>query len=435
MRPATFSVTPDAARRARLTTRPRIALAMAGGGPLGAIYEIGALTALAESLSGVDFNDLDMYVGVSAGGILGAGLANGIAPREMCRMFVESDDARGKRTDGEFFDPALLMQPALGEYWRRMRSLPTLVVGAVWHFARRGWRGDPIRGLFSSFERLTRALPTGLFSNEGLQTFLVHAFQKPGRSNDFRALKARLYLVATDLDSGQSVNFGAPGYDDVPISVAAAASSALPGLFPPVEINGRHYLDGALKRTLHASVALQAGARLVLCLNPLVPYNDGMVRRVGGRPRRLVDGGLPVVLAQTFRAAIHSRMNIGMRQYEDDYPGADVMLFEPSSADADMFFTSLFSYGGRRRICEHAYQKTRADLWERRHVLAPVLARHGIELNHRMLRDHTRTLVEGVLPRAPQPPLPVTAITKRLADCLNDLDRYLRYAEAARTPA
>ncbi len=146
---------------------------MAGGGPLGAIYEIGALTALAESFSGVDLNDLDMYIGVSAGGILGAGLANGITPREMCRMFIESDDARDEGSDGEFFDPAVLMQPAFGEYWRRVRSLPPLVVQAAWHYARRGWHGDPVRGLFRSFERLTRALPTGLFSNDGLQSFLA----------------------------------------------------------------------------------------------------------------------------------------------------------------------------------------------------------------------------------------------------------------------
>ena len=67
-----------AARRPGLRSRrppahPRIALALAGGGPLGAIYEIGALCALSESLQGLDFNDLDHYVGVSAGGFIAAG--------------------------------------------------------------------------------------------------------------------------------------------------------------------------------------------------------------------------------------------------------------------------------------------------------------------------------------------------------------------------
>jgi NTE family protein len=63
---------------------PRIALALAGGGPLGAIYEIGALCALQESLNGIDFTKLQHYVGVSAGGFIAAGLANGITPHELC---------------------------------------------------------------------------------------------------------------------------------------------------------------------------------------------------------------------------------------------------------------------------------------------------------------------------------------------------------------
>jgi NTE family protein len=67
-------------RRARSSGAPRIALALAGGGPLGAIYEIGALCALEESLEGVDFTRLVHYVGVSAGGFIAAGLANALRP-------------------------------------------------------------------------------------------------------------------------------------------------------------------------------------------------------------------------------------------------------------------------------------------------------------------------------------------------------------------
>ena len=64
-----------------MSSRSRIGLALAGGGPLGAIYEIGALCALEESLEGLDFTDLDCYVGVSAGGFIAAGLVNGFRPR------------------------------------------------------------------------------------------------------------------------------------------------------------------------------------------------------------------------------------------------------------------------------------------------------------------------------------------------------------------
>lgn len=59
-------------------------MALAGGGPEGAIYEIGALRALDEVLVGVDLNDLDIYVGVSAGAFIGACLANQLSTEQMC---------------------------------------------------------------------------------------------------------------------------------------------------------------------------------------------------------------------------------------------------------------------------------------------------------------------------------------------------------------
>ena len=139
-----------------------------------------------------------------------------------------------------------------------------------------------------------------------------------------------------------------------------------------------------------------------------------------------------MVLAQTVRAVIHSRMEIGMRQYADDFPNADVLLFEPHKRDAAMFFTNMFSYSGRRKLCEHAYQTTRAELLERRHELAPVLARHGITLNLGVLRDTSLTLVKSEAKAAPKPaPLPGTALAARLAGSLDELDRFVRYTRAA----
>lgn len=411
--------------------RSRVALAMAGGGPLGAIYEVGALTALAESLQGIDLNDLDIYVGVSAGGIIGAGLANRITPREMSRMFIEPEPGRRKsEASVERFDPTLLMRPAFAEYVASVRKLPPLLIQALWRYAFAG-RGLGVSGFVGAAGHLAKALPTGFFSSRALQEFLARIFGAPGRTDDFRALRSRLFLVATDLDSGVAVEFGAPEHDAVPISLAAVASSALPGLFPPVTIAGRQYVDGALNRTLHASVALKQGADLVLCLNPLVPYDDRAVADAGGVPRRLIDGGLPNVLMQTMRSVIRSRMEIGMRQYGDDYPDADVILFEPDRADGAMFFANMFSYANRNRLGEHAYQRTRAQLWTRRHQLTPLLARHGISLNLALLRDRSRTLIGQDTRPARRPLLPVTEVTARLTEELDDLGRYLQQARRA----
>src|SRR3546814_19181349 len=101
---------------------------------------------------------------------------------------------------------------------------------------------------------------------------------------------------------------GGEGWDDVPIPRAVQASAALPGLYPPVEVRGRHLVDGALRRTMHASVLLDRGIDLLIGINPLVPFNAGLGDARGGAPvhdandgQRLVKGGLPAVLSQTLR--------------------------------------------------------------------------------------------------------------------------------------
>jgi len=395
--------------------RARIGLALAGGGPLGAIYEIGALCALQEALDGVDFNDLSGYVGVSAGGFVAAGLANGMTPKQLCSAFIENDSA-----SEDLIRPGLFIRPAWGEYARRTAALPGLFVQASLRFLFKR------RALLSAFEILGRALPTGLFSNTPLEAQVRRVLSAPGRSNDFRQLKRKLVLVATDLDSGEAAPFGQPGWDHVPISVAAAASAALPGLFPPVAIDGRWYVDGALKKTLHATVLLDMGLDLLFCLNPLVPFDATHARhRVlgSGDPRipQLVVGGLPVVLSQTFRSLIHSRLELGMKGYEGSHPHTDIELFEPDHRDPEMFLANTFGYAQRRALAEHAYQRTRADLRSRRSTLAPKLARHGIGLNDAVLDDTRRTLVGR---KRHQRTRSARAL-QRLDEVLNDLNAAL----------
>lgn len=375
----------------RPTQAPRIALALAGGGPLGAIYEIGALCALQESLHGLNLNQLNHYVGVSAGGFIAAGLANGLTPRELCASFIENDNQ-----PSETFDPAWLMVPAYGEFGRRGLMLPGLLLSALWKLTVGG------KSLLQTVEGLGPALPTGIFSSDQTHHQLARLFSRDGRTNDFRQLKTKLTLVATNLDSGEAAPFGQPGWDHVPISQAVQASAALPGLFPPVEIDQNYYVDGALKKTMHASVALDDGVDLMLCLNPLVPFDATApqfekVMQRGLPPERraiprIVDGGLPAVLSQTFRSMIHSRMALGLKHYERAYPDTDIILIEPDHRDPELYLANTFSYSQRRHLAEHAYQQTRQMLRSRKTGLSAKLHRHGITLNHQALDDPKRHL-------------------------------------------
>jgi len=399
-----------------------VGLALAGGGPLGGIYEVGALIALSDSLAGIDFNDIDVYVGVSSGSFVAAALANGISPTQMYRLFID-DGADAS------LSPALFLRPALGEFARRGLSLPRHLLGAALARIRNAERQNAMESIAAFSAAVSRAIPTGLFDQRALDRFLNRLFSTPGRSNDFRKLEHKLFVIATNLDTGASTTFGGPGFDHVSITKAVQASAALPGLFPPVVIDDAHYVDGALNKTLHASVALDAGVHLLLCVNALVPFDASPTP---GRDAldKLAHGGLPMVLAQAFRAIIHSRMAVGMDRYRAQYPDADILLFEPDREDADMFFASIFSYGRRKALCEAAYRKTRNSLFARRDALAPLLARHGIRLKAEVLGESDRSIRAALIDTRPlmarKPGVRQTA--RDLSHTLDQLETWLAAA-------
>jgi predicted acylesterase/phospholipase RssA len=372
-------LTPQLAERPR-RKGTRIAIALAGGGPLGAFFELGALQALSESIEGLDLNDLCGYVGVSSGSMLAAGLANGLTPLDMGRLIITNESAE------VMAHPGIFLHPAYREFAFRAAKLPGLALRMLRYYA----RAPLSRNFAEVLDPLTAALPNGIFDSEPLQEFMRSVFGVRGRTNDFRELKRRLYIIATDLNTGEAARFGEPGMDHVPISRAIQASTALPGLYPPVQVDGNVYADGALLRTMHASLVLADGADLVFCINPLVAYDASR----GGRHKpdgELTDRGLAVVLGQTFRSLIQSRMMVGMAGYGSRFPESDILLFEPDRDDEQMFFANVFRYADRRRLVDHAYQRVRRDLRRHGATLGPLLERHGLRLRRSALLDARRT--------------------------------------------
>jgi NTE family protein len=399
-----------------------IGLALAGGGPQGALYEIGALRALDEAIDRIDFNSLDIYTGVSAGAYICSCLANGISPTRLCHamghldpgehLFRKQDPGEHVFTENIFFTPAFL------EYLRRGRMAPHLIGALAWKWL---WSRSDSSRVMEAVSRLSEALPMGLFDSEPIHRYFKGIFSTGGRTDDFRRLRRRLIVVATDLDSGQARLFGEPGSDHVPISKAIQASSAFPGLYPPVLIDGRYYVDGILLKTMHASVPLQADAGLVICVNPLVPINMDASSEIDDPTLsgQLVDFGLPMVLSQTLRTFIHSRLSVGMAAYAPRFPDQDIVLFEPAPDEHRVFFTDTLSLASRRSMCEHAYEATRHDVLSRFDELAPVFARHGLRLRRDVLEDRGRDLWTGV-------GLPTTR-SKHVSE---NLDRVLARLEA-----
>jgi len=396
------------APRPRRYATPRLGLALAGGGPLGAFYELGVLHALGEACEGLDLTNLDTYVGVSSGAMIAAGLVNGFDTADMGVVFIENAALEYP------VSPGLFLQPAFREYFERVRGAPGLITAVL-----RQYLNAPRDGAWAAaLEPLGRLLPTGILDNRPFTDFLARLLSQHGRTNDFRKLPHPLYVIATDLDGGTEARFGAPPLDHVPISLAIRASTALPGLYPPVDIEGHTYVDGALLRTMHASVALEKGASLVICVNPLVAF-DGYAS--GHRSTDLARFGLPHVLNQTFRALISSRMQVGVAAYRGRFPRSDMLLFQPDRSDEEMFFVNVFKYSDRRRLVEHSYQRTRRDLARHARQLAPLLARHGLRLRPAVLADGTRTFRGAVHERQRRFGL----MTGRLAASLDELEALL----------
>ena len=391
------------------SSRGQFAIALAGGGPLGAFYELGALHAIQEAITGRDLTDFDMYVGVSSGSLLAASLANGFDTTRMGAVLIEGESALVP------FSPRVLLQPAVGPYVRRVARLPKAMLNGT-----KQWLEEPARGVWpAALGVLSTLIPLAALDNGPLEDYLRALFATAHHTDDFRRLRAQLRIVATDLDTGRAAVFGDARHAAIAISRAVIASAALPGLYAPVEIGGRHYVDGALVRTMYASLALEAGCDFIICINPLVPFDASR-----SKPRRrLAEEGLDMLLGQTFRTLIHSRMQVGMATFRKRFPHADTVLFEPDGTDATMFFTNVFRYGGRHTLAEHAYQCTRRDLRAQIGPFAALLHRHGLDLDRRCLHDRQRTFSTAFHERAAR----ARATTRHLTEALSGLERVLAH--------
>lgn len=389
----------------------RRGLALAAGGPLGGVYELGALRALEEAVEGFDPNGFRVYVGVSAGAFLAAHLANGFTVTQMLRGLLFGDE------EDNPFDPSILFLPAYREWAKRGARIPGLLTDALLQAS----LSPRSQSLFKSLTKLGRALPLGVFDNAPLEAHLQRTFSRAGRSNDFRRLPHKLFVVSTDLEAASPIVFGAPGLDHVPISKAVQASTALPGLYLPVSCEGHVCVDGVLLKTMHASVGIEHGADLMFCITPIIPVDvsSADARRILG-PEAITRGGLPAVLSQTLRTIIHSRMMVGMARYGSTFPDAELVLFHPEKKDYRLFYSNVFSFRSRRQVCEIGYKSTRKCLSRRRDVLAPQLEARGLRLRQEVLDDPHLTVWDGI-----------GGLQTRSTSVARRLDRTLQELEAA----
>jgi predicted acylesterase/phospholipase RssA len=214
-------------------------------------------------------------------------------------------------------------------------------------------------------------------------------FEAPGRTNDFGALTRQLLIVATELDSGERAVFGPGINDDVPISRAVAASSAVPVLYRPVKIADRDYVDGGLYGAASLDLAIEAGAKLVICINPMVPFNASQACPDRSYFR---EHGLHAIVNQAVRTQLHSSLRYHIKNLKMKYPDVDIILIQPEWNDQRMFVHHPMYYGSRKHMADHGFRTVTLGLLSNLEYYRRILRRHGIRLQTALISEELKAI-------------------------------------------
>jgi predicted acylesterase/phospholipase RssA len=367
--------------RRRRPRRDKTALVLGGGGFTGGVYEIGALRALDLLAVNSSVNNFDVYVGTSAGSFIAALCANGVTPDEMMRVVTRQGKPPFKDIDiGD------LLHLNLREFARKAALMPLRAVSTA-----RSVISQPGGvSLMDVVMGLADGLPSGLYTGAGIERYLHEVLSEPGRTDDFGELASELYLTATDLDTCERVVLGVDGANDVPISLAVRASGALPMVYAPVRVHDRDLIDGGIVSTTNLDIAVQAGAKLIVVINPIVPFVNDFSSTVstlsGRRPQRVADMGFAQIGYQVFKLVAHQRLHELAKGWEERYPGVDIVLIEPEPNDELMFQTSMMSFTSRVEIARHGFESVTKQLAGQYERFEGIAARHGLEISAKRVR-------------------------------------------------
>lgn len=272
------------------------ALVLGGGGPVGIAWESGLVAGLAQG--GVDLGQADFTMGTSAGSFVGARLALGADAKTFADAIVadripgDESRPRGAATpEGPPPDLSKLMQ-LMGEAQGGTRN-PAEVraeIGA-WALAARTMSED---AFIESFGRSFASLPQDAWPERGFA------------------------CTAVDAETGAFQFWTAKS--GVGVVRAVASSCSVPGVYPPVTLNGRRYIDGGMRSSTNADMA--AGHDLVLVV----------ALRLGA-----AGGALGKRIAERFNDEIETLKG----------GGATVVTITPDEASVEAFGPNLMDF--RRR--------------------------------------------------------------------------------------
>jgi predicted acylesterase/phospholipase RssA len=401
----------------------KVALVLAGGAMTGGAFKLGGLKALDDFLINRKVTDFDLYVGLSAGAMLGAPLAAGVTPSEMLRALDGTSMQFSRFRPFDFYNPNTdeflrkpveyvldlmtyvpgivldlvadapdileSMRPALGMFRKR----PS--IGAIQDLA------APIAAALMSrrFPMPYYYFPSGFFDNSTIEHYLRRNLENNGFPNDFRSFHRHtgreLYITAMNLDTAERVVFGHDEDCSLTVSESVQASTALPGFYKPARINGVDYVDGGVRRTASIDVAIEHEAELIICYNPFRPFSNRVTHRYVPEKgkfvtegTRLADQGILTVLNQVFRTLLHSRLQYGLRQYQDDpnFRG-DIIVIEPTENDTHFFAMNPLAFWDGPKAGRHGYVSVTQSIETHYDVVKQILQSYGILMTRREVRE------------------------------------------------
>ena len=139
-------------------------------------------------------------------------------------------------------------------------------------------------------------------------------------------------------------------------------------VYKPVQVHDRELVDGGIVSTTNVDIAVEAGAKFVIVVNPLVPYVNDFTRRSRRRSARAcatsATWASPQIGYQTFKLLAYQRLHEMARQWEQSYPGVDIVLIEPEPDDELMFQTSIMDFTKRVEIARHGFESVTLKLAE-----------------------------------------------------------------------
>lgn len=396
---------------------PKVALVLAGGAISGGAFKLGGLVALDKYLVNRKVTDFDIYVGISAGAFIGAFLAGGISPQELLKGIDGTSPRIEQLKYHDFY------WPAFSEWAKRAKRLgkdavtvwPRLLWALMRHLShdreaiRSRWINFLGRPSYSALDELVgsiisgvitdvglpylgRYIPAGIFDNSRIEAYVRRNFERNHIPNDFRSLYRErgvaLYITATNLNTARGVVFGHDADYTVSISEAVQASTAIPGFYVPPLIRGEEYLDGGVRKTANASLAMHKGADLIILYNPLRPFMNRSRYQLRPTVASLSDLGMGTILNQTVRTLLQTRLYLGLEKlrFDPSFNG-DVIVIEPTETDAEFFSMNPLAFWNRATAAAQGYKSVRRSLEQNHEEVQRILAAYGIDCDISRLEE------------------------------------------------